>query len=45
MLSTALELTGFALLVAAATLVAVPLGLAVAGLSLVTVGYLMGRDL
>ena len=45
MLSTALELAGFALLVTAAALVAVPLGIAVAGASCIALGYLLGRDL
>ena len=44
MLSTALELAGFGLLVIAAALVAVPLGIAVAGGSCIVLGYLMGRD-
>lgn len=42
--STILELAGFALLVAAAFTVAVPLGLAVAGVSAIAVGYLLGRS-
>lgn len=41
MLSTALELAGFGLLVVAAFLVALPLGLAVLGLTLLGVGYLL----
>ena len=45
MLSTALELAGFALLVVAAALVAVPLGIATAGASCIALGYLIGRDL
>lgn len=45
MLSTLMELTGFALLVAAAALVSIPLGLAVAGVSFIALGYLIGRDL
>lgn len=45
MISTALELVGFALLVTAAALVAVPLGIAVAGGSCILLGYLLGRDL
>lgn len=44
MLSTVLELTGFGLLVAAAALVAIPLGIAVAGASFIILGYLLGRD-
>jgi|694.fasta_scaffold03440_3 hypothetical protein len=42
--STILELAGFALIVAAAFVVAVPLGLAVAGVSCVAIGYLLGRS-
>ena len=45
MLSTVLELAGFGLLVLAAALVAVPLGIAVAGASCIVLGYLIGRDL
>jgi hypothetical protein len=45
MLSTALELAGFALIVTAAALVAVPLGMAAAGVSCILLGYLLGRDL
>ena len=45
MLSTALELAGFALIVTAATLVAIPLGVAAAGVSCILLGYLLGRDL
>lgn len=45
MVSTALELVGFGLLVVAAGLVAVPLGIAAAGASCIILGYLMGRDL
>jgi len=44
-LSTALELAGFGLLVIAAALVALPLGIAVAGASCIVLGYLIGRDL
>lgn len=43
-LTTGLELAGFALLVAAAFVVAVPLGLAVAGVSCLAVGFLLGRS-
>lgn len=45
MLSTALELAGFALIVTAAALVAIPLGIATAGVSCILLGYLLGRDL
>jgi hypothetical protein len=45
MLSTALELAGFALIVTAAALVAIPLGVAAAGVSCILLGYLLGRDL
>jgi hypothetical protein len=44
-MSTALELVGFALLVVAAGLVTIPLGIAVAGASFIVLGYLLGRDL
>lgn len=44
MLSTILELAGFGLLVLAAFLVSVPLGLAVAGLVVFGVGALLGRS-
>jgi hypothetical protein len=40
-----MELAGFGLLVTAAALVAIPLGIAVAGVSLIILGYLLGRDL
>lgn len=42
--STILELAGFALVIAAAFAVALPLGLAVAGISCIGVGYLLGRS-
>lgn len=45
MLTTALELVGFGLLVVAAALVAIPLGIAAAGASCIVLGYLIGRDL
>jgi hypothetical protein len=45
MLSTALELAGFALIVTAAALVAIPLGIAAAGVSCILLGYLLGREL
>lgn len=45
MLSTVLELAGFALIVTAAALVAIPLGVAAAGVSCILLGYLLGRDL
>ena len=45
MLTTALELVGFGLLVVAAALVAVPLGIAAAGASCILLGFLIGRDL
>lgn len=44
MLTTGLELAGFALLTVAAFTVALPLGLAVAGGSCLAVGYLLGRS-
>lgn len=40
--TTALEVVGFALVTIAALLVAVPLGLFVAGVSCLLVGYLLG---
>ena len=42
-LTTLLELAGFALLAVAAWLVAPPLGLAVAGVSCIAIGWLTGR--
>lgn len=45
MLSTLLELVGFGLLVTAAALVSIPLGVAIAGASCICLGYLIGRDL
>lgn len=41
--STVLEIVGFAAVSAAAFLVALTLGLAVAGVSCIAIGYLMGR--
>lgn len=41
--STILELAGFALVIAAAFTVAIPLGLAVAGISCIGIGILLGR--
>jgi hypothetical protein len=43
-LSTVLEVLGLALIVLAAALVAIPLGIAVGGAAFVLVGYLLGRD-
>ncbi len=42
-LTTVLELAGFGALVVAGALIAPALGFAVAGVSLVTIGYLLGR--
>ncbi len=42
-LTTLLEVTGFALLAGAAWLVAVPLGVAVAGAACIAIGWLTGR--
>lgn len=41
--STILELAGFALVIAAAFVVAIPLGLAVAGIACIGIGVLLGR--
>ena len=44
LLATLLELLGVVLIVLAAWLVTPPLGIAVTGAALVTVGYLLERD-
>lgn len=43
-LTTAAELVGGTLIATAGLLVAVPLGLALAGVGLIALGWLLGRD-